>query len=192
MQALEQRYYTPEEYLALEEVADDKSEYLDGCILPMAGGTTNHNRLALNLSTAFNIAFREQAYEVFMGDVRLWIPQHRIYTYPDVMVIAGEPEYLDNRTDTLVNPQVIAEVLSKSTQSYDRESKFVAYRTIPTFQEYLLIDQTQIRVEHYSKVGLKRWNLQEYDADDDQITFVTVPLKIKLVDLYSRVRFEAS
>ncbi len=90
---------------------------------------------------------------VFMGDVRLWIPKRRIYTYPDVMIVAGEHEYFNNRTDIILNPQVIVEVLSKSTKGYDREDKFEAYRTIETFREYLLIDQTRIHVEQYSKTG---------------------------------------
>ena len=143
MQVTEKRYYTPEEYLQLEEVADYKSEYIDGEIIPMAGGTTNHNRIAGNFYAALNFALRQQNYEVFIGDVRLWIPKRRIYTYPDVMVVAGEPEYFNNRKDTILNPQVIIEVLSKSTKGYDHQEKFEAYRSLDNIQEYLLIDQTQ-------------------------------------------------
>jgi Uma2 family endonuclease len=190
MQATEQRFYTPAEYLALEAAADSKSEYIDGLIIPMAGGTTNHNRIALNISSALNFAFREINYEVFIGDVRLWIPQRRIYTYPDVMVIASEPTYFENRTDTILNPQVIVEVLSKSTQGYDRESKFDAYRTIPSFQEYLLIDQMQIHVEQFFKTGEKRWVMQEYDETDAQLRLATAPFQIDLADLYRKVQFE--
>lgn len=142
MQRTQQRYYTPEEYLELEEAAEYKSEYIDGQIIPMAGGTANHNRISLNLSAALNFAFRQQDYEVFMGDVRLWIPQKLTYTYPDMMILAGEPEFFNNRKDVILNPQIIVEVLSKSTKGYDREDKFQAYRTLSTFQEYLLIDQT--------------------------------------------------
>lgn len=146
MQVTERRYYTPEEYLELEEAAVYKSEYIDGQIVPMAGGSTNHNQIALNLSTELNFAFKRQDYRVYMENVCLWIPSKRIYTYRDVMVIAGEPEYFNNRTDTIINPHVIVEVLS-STKGYDRETKFEDYRTIATFQEYLLIDQTRIHVE---------------------------------------------
>ncbi len=190
MQVTERRYYTPEEYLELEEAAEYKSEYIDGQIIPMAGGSTNHNRISLNLSAALNFAFRQQDYEAFMGDVRLWILQKRIYTYPDVMIVAGEPEYFNNRTDTIVNPQVIVEVLSKSTKGYDREDKFEAYRTIDTFQEYLLIDQTRIYVEQYSKTAKKRWSLCEYDEEDEAISLTSVPFQISLVDLYSKVKFD--
>lgn len=190
MQVTERRYYTSEQYLELEEAAVYKSEYIDGQIISMAGGSTNHNRIAGNFYAALNFAFRQQDYEVFMGDVRLWIPSKRIYTYPDVMVIAGEPEYLNNRTDTITNPQVIVEVLSKSTQGYDREAKFEDYRTIATFQEYLLIDQTRIHVEQYSKIGKKRWELCEYDEEDEAIALTSVPFQISLLDIYNKVKFE--
>ncbi|MEH2045498.1 Uma2 family endonuclease [Nostoc sp.] len=190
MQITQQRYYTPEEYLELEEVADYKSEYIDGQIIPMAGGTINHNQIALNLSTELNFAFKKQNYLVFMSDVRLWIPQKRTYTYPDVMILAGEPEFFNNRKDIILNPQIIVEVLSKSTKGYDREDKFQAYRTISTFQEYLLIDQTQIHVEQFSKIGKKQWTLREYDEEDEAIALVTVPFEISLQDLYNKVKFE--
>ncbi|HEY9803313.1 MAG TPA: Uma2 family endonuclease [Leptolyngbyaceae cyanobacterium] len=189
MQVTQQKYYTPEEYLALEETAEYKSEYIDGQIIPMAGGTINHNQLALNLSTELNFAFKKQNYRVYMSDIRLWIPQRRIYTYPDVMIVSGEPEIFNNRTDTILNPQVIVEVLSKSTKGYDREDKFQAYRTIASFQEYLLIDQTRIHVEQFSKTGKKQWNLREYDEEDEAIALVTVPFEISLQDLYDKVNF---
>ncbi|MDZ7965687.1 MAG: Uma2 family endonuclease [Nostoc sp. DedSLP03] len=190
MQITQQRYYTPEEYLELEEAADYKSEYIDGQIIPMAGGTVNHNQIALNLSTELNFAFKKQNYRVFMGDVRLWILQKRTYTYPDVMILAGEPEYFNNRKDIILNPQIIVEVLSKSTKGYDREDKFHAYRTISTFQEYLLIDQTRIHVDQFSKTGKKQWTLREYDEEDEAIALVTVPFEISLQDLYNKVKFE--
>lgn len=192
MQLTQKQYYTPEEYLELEATADYKSEYIDGQIIPMAGASINHNRISLNLSSGLNFALKNQNYEVFMGDMRLWIPQKLIYTYPDVIIIADEPEFFNNRTDTITNPQVIIEVLSKSTKSYDREDKFAAYRTIPTFQEYLLIDQNRIHVEQFSKIGKKRWNLCEYDEEDENISLVTVPFTISLQDLYNKVNFEVA
>jgi len=191
MQITQQRYYTPEEYLELEEAADYKSEYIDGQIIPMTGGTTNHNKIALNFSAELCFAFKRQSYEVFIGDVRLWIPEKRIYTYPDVMVIAGKTEYFNNRQDIILNPLVIIEVLSKSTKGYDRQDKFELYRTIPSFQEYLLIDQTQIRVEQFCKTDKKRWTLCEYDQEDAAIALTSIPFQISLLDLYNKVEFEA-
>lgn len=126
-----------------------------------------------------------------MGDVRLWIPDKQIYTYPDVMVIEGNPTYYNSRTDTITNALIIAEVLSKSTQGYARQAKFEDYRTIPSFQEYLLIDQTRIYVEQYAKTGEKRWELQVYNAEDEEISLSSVPLQIPLQDLYNKVNFEA-
>ncbi|WP_373526432.1 Uma2 family endonuclease [Nostoc sp.] len=120
MQITQQRYYTLEEYLELEEAADYKSEYIDGQIIPLAGGTVNHNQIALNLSTELNFAFKKQNYRVFRGDVRLWISQKRTYRYPDVMILAGEPEFFNNRREIILNPQVIVEVLSKSTKCQNR------------------------------------------------------------------------
>ena len=180
------------EYLALEEVADYKSEYLDGEIIPMAGGSTNHNQIALNISSLFNFAFRKLDYYVYMGDVRLWIPQKRIYTYPDVMVVAGEPEYFPDRKDTILNPVFIIEVLSSSTNKYDRQGKFNYYRTIPTFREYLLVEQDQIGVEHYSKTDNKQWSLREYDSEDKAFVLNSIDFTLTLEDLYHKVQLKAN
>ncbi len=190
MQVATKQSYTLSEYLELEEKAEYKNEYVNGQIFPMTGGSTNHNTISLNLSSELNFAFKRQDYKVFMGDVRLWIPDKQIYTYPDVMVIEGSPRYYNNRTDTITNPLIIAEVLSKSTQGYDRQAKFADYRTIPGFQEYLLIDQTRIYVEQYAKTGEKRWELREYNAEDELISLSSVSLQISLKDLYNKVNFE--
>ncbi|MBW4664935.1 MAG: Uma2 family endonuclease [Chroococcus sp. CMT-3BRIN-NPC107] len=190
MQVVTKQSYTPAEYLELEEKAEYKSEYINGQIFPMAGGSTNHNTIALNLSSELNFAFKQQDYKVFIGDVRLWIPDKQIYTYPDVMVIEGNPTYYNNRTDTITNPLIIAEVLSKSTQGYDRQAKFADYRTIPSFQEYLLIDQTRIYAEHFAKTGEKRWELQVYNAEDEVISLSSVSWQISLKDLYNKVNFK--
>jgi Uma2 family endonuclease len=125
-----------------------------------------------------------------MNDVRLWLPQGRIYTYPNVMVVVGAPKYYNNRTDTITNPSVIIEVLSPSTKGYDRSKKFEAYRTIPTFQEYLLIDQTRIYIEHFSKTDKKRWSFCEYDESDDAIALASVSFEVSLADIYSKVNLE--
>jgi Uma2 family endonuclease len=191
MQVTEKQYYSPEEYLVREDAADYKSEYINGEIIPMAGGSINHNQIALNFSTELNFAFKKLDYRVFMSDVRLWIRSRRIYTYPDVMIIAGEPEYLNDRTDMITNPRVIIEVLSESTQGYDKKGKFEFYRTIPSFEEYLLIDQTKVYVEQYSKTGNKRWSFREYDVEDEAIALASVQFEISLEDVYNKVKFAA-
>lgn len=180
---------SPLEYLEQEETAEFKSEYIDGAIIPMAGGSVNHNQIAGNLYGELNFAFKRQDYRVFIGDVRLWIPILNTFTYPDVMVIAGEPEYYQNRTDTVTNPLLIIEVLSDSTQGYDRRKKFQAYRTIPSFQEYVLVSQTQVYLEQYSKVGKKQWSLQEYDAEDEIIKLNCLDLDVSFEDIFNKVDF---
>lgn len=174
MQVTQNLYYSPKEYLAREEAADYKSEYIDGEIIPLAGGSTNHNQIAGNFSAALNFAFKTQDYEVFILDVRLWIATKRIYTYPDVMIVAGKLEYFNNRTDTITNPKVIIEVSSDSTQGYDKKGKFEFYRTIPSFEEYLLIDQTKVYIEQYSKTANKRWSFREYDVEDQALALASV------------------
>ncbi|MEK0179414.1 MAG: Uma2 family endonuclease [Oscillatoriales cyanobacterium] len=186
-----QDYFTPEEYLALEEAAEYKSEYLDGVIIPMTGGTTNHNRISLNMSIALRLALKGLDYDVFIGDVRLWLPKKRFYTYPDVMVIPGKPEYYNNRQDTVMNPQAIVEVLSKSTKAYDRTDKFKLYQTIPTFQEYILIDQSQVYIEQYCKLANKRWSYRQYDEEDATLVFNFFQVEVALADVYEKVDFEA-
>lgn len=186
---IEKRRYTPEEYLALEDAAETRSEYRNGEIIPMTGGTTNHNRISLNLAGSINLAFVQADYEVFMADVKLWIPDEQVYTYPDVMVVAGAVDYHNRRNDIILNPRVIIEVLSKSTEDYDRLGKFALYRTIPSFQEYVLVNQTRIQVEHYTKQAAKRWLLEDLDIEDAQVRFASIPFAISLEELYSRVQF---
>jgi Uma2 family endonuclease len=186
----QQQSYTFEEYLKLEDAADSKSEYIYGEIIPIPDVSTNHNEVALNFGAELNFAFKRQDYRVYISDVKLWIPKMLINTYPDVMVIAGEPEYYNQRTDIVTNPQIIIEVLSKSTQVYDKEGKLEAYRTIKTFEEYLLIDPTRIHVEHYHKTGKKNWFFREYDEDDENITLNSVTFQIAMQDLYNQVKFK--
>ncbi|WP_342752274.1 Uma2 family endonuclease [Aphanothece hegewaldii] len=138
---LEKTNYTSEEYLELEVASDERHHYIDGKIILMPGGTPNHNKITGNLFSELYSALKRKPYEVFVTDLRVWIPEKRIYTYLDVMVVAGEVELAQGRNDTITNPMLVAEVLSKSTRSFDKDEKFAAYRTILTVKEYLLIDQ---------------------------------------------------
>lgn len=183
--------YSPAEYLDLELNSDTRHEYINGEIVPMTGGTPNHNRIIRNLCTALTLAVRGQPYEVFVADQRLWIPAAQIYTYPDVMVVAEELAYQPGRRDTLTNPLLIVEVLSASTRSYDRGDKFAAYRTIPTLAEYLLVDQYRYQIEHYAKTGAKQWLLQVYDEPETTLHLTTLEVAIALPDIYDKVQFEA-
>lgn len=185
----QKRYYTPEEYLELEEAADYKSEYRDGDIVPMTGGTTNHNKIAGNFYAYLKFALRGQKYDIYIGDVRLWIPRYRQYTYPDVMVIQGEPIYTGTNTTTVMNPLLIAEVLSKSAKNYDQGNKFLYYRSIPELREYILIDQSQYHLMQYVKTAEGQWLFTEFEAEDSVLSLQSVDFKIAFSDLYERVNF---
>jgi Uma2 family endonuclease len=184
-----QKTYTPAEYLELEDKAEFRSEYRDGEIVPMAGGTTNHNRISLNVATNLTFSLKGQNYEVYMSDVRLWIPQNRQYTYPDVILIQGEPTYLENTTSTVTNPRLIVEVLSKSTGNYDRSEKFDYYRSIPTLHEYILIDQSRYHVIQYVKANEQQWLMTNYNQAEGIVKLGSVDLALSLNDIYDRVNF---
>ncbi|MBE9204661.1 Uma2 family endonuclease [Synechocystis salina LEGE 06099] len=180
---------TAEEYLQQEEQAIEKSEFIQGEIIPMAGASANHNRLTFNLSRLLPLEIGDRQYEIFVSDMRLWIAESESYFYPDLMVIAEEPKFTDNSQMAVTNPCLIAEVLSTSTAGFDKNQKFGFYRTIPQLQEYLLIDQSCYRVEHYQKVGDRQWLLTELMGENAEIEFSFMKIKIKLVELYKRVDF---
>ncbi|MEQ9672041.1 Uma2 family endonuclease [Coleofasciculus sp. G2-EDA-02] len=188
----QKRSYTPEEYLELEEKAEYKHEYRDGDIVPMTGGTTNHNEIALNFAANLKFGLRGQNYRVYIGDVRLWIPRYRQYTYPDVMVIEGEPIYTGTATTTVMNPSLIVEVLSKSTKNYDLGDKFIYYRSIPEFKEYILIDQTKYHVMQYAKNPNSQWLLSEQESAEAVLELRSIEFQINVSDIYENVNFADS
>ncbi|MGB0385341.1 MAG: Uma2 family endonuclease [Ardenticatenaceae bacterium] len=190
MPARKERFYTPEEYLALEEQAEYKSEYHQGQIVAMASESLNHNRVAGNVCHALTNVFAEGACETFIGDVRLWIERKKIYTYPDVMVVCGEPEFLEGRSDTIINPKVILEVLSKSTAMYDRSDKFHAYWSLDSFEEYVLIDQYRVHVEYFRRVDEKMWELRVLTSINEVLELKSVAVKIPLSKIYRNVKWE--
>ncbi|AFZ56410.1 Uma2 family endonuclease [Anabaena cylindrica FACHB-243] len=189
--AQETHYYSPEEYLEFEVNSELRHEYIDGLIIPMTGGTPNHNKIAGNLYVAIHFALKRQPYEVYYTDQRLWIPKRRIHTYPDVMVVQTPLVLEEGRNDTITNPVMIAEVLSKSTKGYDRDEKFAAYRTIANFQEYILIDQYTIHVEQYVKTDHKKWMFLEYEDINDSLNLASIPCQISLADIYEKVDFKS-
>ena len=179
--------YTVAEYLELEEQAEFKSEFVDGEIVSMAGATANHNKIALNFCRLFPVSIDGQDYDIFMSDMRLWMPDYSRYTYPDVMVVAGQPIFTDEKQTAITNPCLIVEVLSNSTQEYDRASKFKLYRSISSFREYVLIYQNNYCVEQYIKQDDGRWILTEYLEEDAVLKLESVSFEISLRDLYKRV-----
>ncbi len=185
----ETKHYTAEEYLELEVASESRSEYRNGEIVPMTGGTPDHNQISGNLYIALSLGLKRQPYAIFHADQRLWIPAANLYTYPDVMVLPKPIELQAGRKDTVINPCFIAEVLSKSTQNYDRGEKFLVYRSIPGFQEYLLIDQYRIHVEHHLKTAVNQWLFSEYDDPSVILTLSTIGVEIPIADLYEGIDF---
>lgn len=180
---------TVEEYLAREEAAQEKSEFINGEMIKMAGASANHNLLTGKLHARLLLALEDVDYTVFMSDMKLWPPHFQNYFYPDVMVIKGEPCFTDAKQTAVTNPCLIAEILSVSTEGFDKNQKFTFYRTIPELQEYLLIDQCAYRVELYRKVGDRQWLLTEFIGQEEVFTLQSVAVEITLADLYKRVNF---
>ena len=178
-----------EEYRNLETRAETKQEYHDGEIIEMTGGSINHNRLVRNLIRLLDNALRKTIYEVFPSDLRLWIPQYNRGLYPDLMIIAGEPLFSDNRNDEILNPCVIIEVLSPSTSGYDRGDKFRYYRSIPQLNQYLLVSQGEILIESYSKTSENHWLLQEYIPARGIISLDSLGISLNLADIYEGIDF---
>jgi Uma2 family endonuclease len=183
----EQKYFSPEEYLALEEAAEFKSEYYQGEIFAMVGASVNHNRIVRNLLVALAEYLAAKPCEAFASDMRLLVKENGLYTYPDVMVVCGKLEFAEGRTDTLTNPTVIFEVLSKSTQDYDRGGKFALYRPIETFQDYVLVDQHCLQVEHFHRLEDGRWILQEFKAPEAEVLLDSIGVTIPLSRMYHKV-----
>ncbi|OAB61211.1 hypothetical protein AY599_24195 [Leptolyngbya valderiana BDU 20041] len=183
------RHYSLAEYRELEAIAEKRHEYRDGEIVEMPGGSVNHSRLVGSLYRIFEERLESTQYEPFNSDLRLWIPAVNRGTYPDLMVVDGEPLLNEDRTDEILNPRLIAEVLSPSTADRDRGSKFTTYRTIPSFREYLLVSQNEPLIEHYWQTDDRRWHLEDIRGLETAIVLQHLPLSISLQQLYRRVHF---
>jgi Uma2 family endonuclease len=184
---LTKEQYTIDEYLELESQAEIRHEYIDGEILEMAGGTTNHNLVTGNIYIALRLALKGKNYPVFIENVRLWIAQHKMFTYPDVMVIAQNPEYHGENKTTVTNPIIIIEVLSNSTRDYDLGRKFEYYRSLNCLQEYILIDPEKPLVMSYNRNNNQQWSLTILENINDQLELNSVPIEIVLQDIYDGI-----
>ena len=184
------RHYTAAEYLALEVCAETRNEYRNGEIVPMTGGTPAHNAIAGALHALLWFALRGKPYATFVTDQRLWIPKGNCYAYPNVMVVRRPIELQSGRQDTLANPIAIAEILSKSTEAYDRGEKFALYRTLPALQAYVLADQYKPRVELYVRHQDRQWLLTECSGLETKFIFPAIDVEIALADLYANVEFQ--
>ncbi len=181
---------TPEQYLELERAAENKHEYCRGEMLVMSGASFAHSIITGNLVTEFNNRLTSRDCTVHASDARLAVKSDGLYTYPDVMVVCGNPKFIDAHLDTVTNPIVIVEVLSKSTSSYDRGQKFESYRAIPSLMEYLTVAQDRLYVEHYARQSDGSWLLRE-SSGSDFISLQCIAVELPLQGIYKRVTFPA-
>jgi Uma2 family endonuclease len=180
------RYYTPEEYLALERAADYKSEYVAGEIFAMSGASEDHNTIAGNIFRLLGNQFQGRPYRVYISDMRVQVAATGMYTYPDVVAVCGPREFAGAHRDTLLNPTVIIEVLSPSTELYDRGAKFDHYWRLPSLTEYVLVAQDQVRVEHFARQG-DGWLLTVARSLDETLRLPALDAVLPLAAIYENV-----
>ncbi len=178
--------YTPEEYFALERNAEFKSEYLDGRIVAMTGASIEHATIAGNVFGELRTRLRGGPCRAFISDLRVQVEGGRRYTYPDVSAVCGEPRFMDGTLDTLTNPALIVEVLSPSTEAYDRGDKFLHYRGIESLQEYVLVAQDRVLVERFVRAG-EFWTLSTISDVDASLELTSVGCGILLREIYENV-----
>jgi len=191
MASLPIQRYTPEQYLEIDRHAEFKSEYLNSEIFAMAGASRAHNLISGNIFIAFSLQLRTQPCETYMNDMRVQTSPAGLYTFPDVVVVCGQPQFRDDHADTLLNPTVIVEVLSPTTEAFDRGEKFAQFRRLPSLTDYLLVSQTQPRAEHFARTPDGLWLLSEADGPQAQIALPSIGCTLLLSDLYNKVPFAA-
>ncbi len=181
--------FTIEEYLAMEEVATEKSEYYRGEIFAMSGPKLPHNRISRNLLTGLTTRLNGKQCEPYGSDQRVHIEANTLFTYPDISIVCGETKTLNNDNWNVLNPAVIVEVLSPSTKNYDRGEKFKLYRDIPTLKEYILVDSESLHVEIFRLNEARRWELEEYNGPEAVLYIKTINEHIPIADIYTGVSF---
>jgi len=183
------RHYSLDEYRAIANTSEEKCEYHDGEIITMTGGTVKHSRISRNILNLLDNKLQNTNFETINNDLRLWIPDYRRGVYPDAMVFDGALQFNDNREDEVLNPLLIVEVLSPSTEEYDRTDKFRMYRSIPSFCEYLLIRQNKIFVERYSKQA-QVWTYSDFDSVDQSILLEPMNnIELAIAEIYRGIEF---
>lgn len=178
---------TSDEYLILERQADSKSEYWAGEVFAMAGASERHNLIVGNTLAGLHGQLRQRPCKVYANDMRVNVSAAGLYTYPDVIIVCGEAQFMDDVHDTLLNPTVIVEVLSESTEGYDRGRKFEHYRKLESLREYVLIAQEPYHVEHYVRQPDNQWLLSETNNLHDSIHLPSVNCHLTLAEIYDKV-----
>ncbi len=181
---------TSGEYLDLERKAEIRSEYIAGRMFAMSGASRRHNLIAGNFHRELSSQMRGRSCEAYISDMRVKVSPTGMYTYPDIAAVCGEALFEDAEIDTLVNPMVIVEVLSESTEAYDRGEKFAHYRRLETLREYVLVAQDKIRIEHYRREG-EEWILSEVSAPDATLHLGSIDCHVEIAAIYEKVEFES-
>jgi Uma2 family endonuclease len=182
-------YLTPGEYLALERKAEIRSEYIAGRMFAMSGASRRHNLIAGNFHRELSTQMRGRGCEGYISDMRVKVSPSGLYTYPDIVAVCGEALFEDEQVDTLVNPMLIVEVLSGSTEAYDRGEKFAQYRRLETLRDYVLVAQDKIRIEHFRREG-EEWILSEVSAPDATLHIGSIECHVGVAAIYEKVDFD--
>ena len=177
---------TDEQYLAVERAAETKSEFFDGEMYAMSGASRWHSLLTVNLLARIHLQLEGSPCRIYNNDLRVQIESPRSYVYPDLVAVCGEPRFRDDAFDTLINPALIVEVLSPSTEAFDRGGKFARYRRLDSLKEYVLVSQDRALVERYRRRG-EEWLLTEYRGLDAELELESVGCAVRLGDIYARV-----
>lgn len=180
---------SPEAYLETERKAETKSEYIDGCILAMAGAGRRHNQIVFNISGSIWNQLKNRKCAAYASDMRVKVRETGMYAYPDLAAVCDEPEFEDAQVDTLLNPSLIVEVLCASTEVYDRGEKFAHYRRLSSLSEYVLVSQDKMRIEHYLRQD-EKWVLSEFQRGDDRIAHSSIGCELLLGEVYSKVALD--
>jgi len=180
--------FTPEEYLEFERQSKVRHEYIDGELFEMAGANKNHNRISSNIIRLLGNQLIERDCSVYGSDMRVKITAAEKYTYPDVVAICGDEAFEDETEDTLLNPMLIIEVLSKSTEAYDRGGKFEFYQLIESFREYVLISQEPFRVEQFVRKNANEWTYFEFRKPNEIVKLNSINCELVLADIYHKIQ----
>ncbi|MFZ2632846.1 MAG: Uma2 family endonuclease [Desulfosalsimonadaceae bacterium] len=189
MGTLTQPKYSIAQYLDLERKAEHKSEYVNGCIFAMAGASRVHNQITFNIAGLLHAQIKDRPCAAYINDMRVKVSATGLYTYPDVAAVCGEPVFEDAIADTLLNPMVIIEVLSQSTEAYDRGEKFAHYRRLSSLADYVLISQDKACVEHFVRQG-NQWVLSEINDVEGKINLNSIGCNLSLGEIYNKVHLE--
>ncbi|HYY98826.1 MAG TPA: Uma2 family endonuclease [Pyrinomonadaceae bacterium] len=182
---------TPDEYLAAERLSDYRSEYLDGGVYPMTGATANHIKIVFNLGGELIALLRAKPCHVLGIDMKVRLPDSRKFFYPDLVVVCGELQYHDDRCDIILNPDLVVEVLSPSTEAFDRGAKFEAYQTIESLKEYLLVAQDKPRAEQFVRKGDGKWTYKAVEGLEGSLALPSVECTLNLSAVYDKVDFNS-